>query len=170
MESPEERGQGEREREREREQGVVIGQGQRRSPKMQEAKERTKGQESLWLLEAPVRKMIRQMHTPAHTSQCWSRQTHGLGVCIWMHLVNSTCNSPSPGLPTPGVVKQDKSSRGSTDTTRTMASCQPPPLALFHPFPPSRPSSLAPAQMAACLKASLVEGAAPPCGYRRGGP
>ena len=34
-----------------------------------EAKERTKGKESLWLLEAPVRKMIRQMHTPARTSQ-----------------------------------------------------------------------------------------------------
>ena len=25
---------------------------------------------------------------------------HGLGVCIWMHLVNSTGNSPSPGQPT----------------------------------------------------------------------
>ena len=40
-----------------------------------EEKERTKGKESLWLLEAPVREMIRQMHTPVHTSQCWSRQT-----------------------------------------------------------------------------------------------
>ena len=29
---------------------------------------------------------------------------------MWMHLVNSTGNSPSPGQPTPGVVKQDKSS------------------------------------------------------------
>ena len=53
-------------------------------------------------------------------SQCWSRQTpHGLEVCIWMHLVNGTGNSPSPGQPTPGVVKQDKSSRGSVDTTQT---------------------------------------------------
>ena len=42
-----------------------------------------------------------QMHTPARTSQRWSRQTHhGLGVCIWMHLVNGTGNSPSPGRPT----------------------------------------------------------------------
>ena len=33
-----------------------------------------------------------------HWSACWSRQTqHGLGVCIWMHLVNGTGNSPSPG-------------------------------------------------------------------------
>ena len=29
----------------------------------------------LWLLEAPVRNMILQMHTPARTSQCWGRQT-----------------------------------------------------------------------------------------------
>ena len=45
----------------------------------------------LRLLEAPVRKIILQMHTPARSSQCWSLQTpHGLGVCIWMHLVNGT--------------------------------------------------------------------------------
>ena len=83
---------------------------------------------SLWLLEAPVRKIILQMHTPARTSQCWSRQTqHGLGVCIWMHLVNgtgNTGNSPSPGRPTPGVVKQDKSSGGSIDTTKTRSGPQ----------------------------------------------
>ena len=36
-----------------------------------------------------------------------------------MHLVNGTGNSPSPGRPTPGVVKQDKSSGGSVDTTKT---------------------------------------------------
>ena len=35
-----------------------------------------------------------------------------------MHLVNGTGNSPSPGRPTPGVVKQDKSSGGSADTTK----------------------------------------------------
>ena len=62
---------------------------------------------------------ILQMHTPVRSSQCWSRQTpHGLGVCIWMPLVNGTGNSPSLGQPTPGVVKQDKSSRGSVDTTK----------------------------------------------------
>ena len=70
-----------------------------------------------------------------------------------MRLVNGTGNSPSPGQPTPGAVKQDKSSGGSIDTTKTrsdpqrvrmssgerpigaakgkktntMASCQPPP-------------------------------------------
>ena len=36
-----------------------------------------------------------------------------------MHLVTGTGNSPSPGQPTPGVVKQDKSSGGSVDTTKT---------------------------------------------------
>ena len=41
-----------------------------------------------------------------------------------MHLVNSTGNSPSPGRPTPGVVKQDKSSRGSVDTTKTRSDAQ----------------------------------------------
>ena len=60
------------------------------------------------------------MPTPAHTSQCWSRQAqHGLRVCIWMQLVNGTGNNPSMGQPTPGVVKQDKSSRGSIDKTKT---------------------------------------------------
>ena len=44
-------------------------------PKIKEEKERTNGKESLWLLEAPVRKIILQMHTPARTSQCWGRQT-----------------------------------------------------------------------------------------------
>ena len=63
-----------------------------------EEKERTRGKESLWLLEAPVRKIILQMHTPARTSQCWSRQTQlGLGVCIRMRLVSG----PSLGQPTP---------------------------------------------------------------------
>ena len=33
-----------------------------------EVKERTKGKESLWVLEAPVRKMILQTHTAARTS------------------------------------------------------------------------------------------------------
>ena len=41
-----------------------------------------------------------------------------------MHLVNGTGNSPSPGQPTPGVVKQDKSSRGSVDTTKTRSDPQ----------------------------------------------
>ena len=54
----------------------------------------------MWLLEAPDRKIILQMHAPGRTSRCWSRQTpHGLGVCIKMHLVNST--GPSLAQTTP---------------------------------------------------------------------
>ena len=41
-----------------------------------------------------------------------------------MHLVNGTGNSPSPGRPTLGVVKQDKSSGGSVDTTKTRSGPQ----------------------------------------------
>ena len=41
-----------------------------------------------------------------------------------MHLVNGTGNSPSPGQPAPGVVKQDNSSRGSIDTTKTRSGPQ----------------------------------------------
>ena len=67
-----------------------------------------------------------QMHTPALTSRCWSRQTPAWtrGVFLWMHLANGTGNSPSPGRPTPAVVKQDKSSGGSVDTTKTRSGPQ----------------------------------------------
>ena len=122
MGSPEETGQGDGETQRE-----VTGQGRLRSPKLVQSAEggkgkERKGKESLWLLEAPVRRIILQMHTRARTSQCWSRQTQRrFGVCIWMHRVNGTGNRPSP---TPGVVKQNKSSRGSVDTTKTRSDPQ----------------------------------------------
>ena len=41
-----------------------------------------------------------------------------------MPLVNGMGNSTSPGQPTPGVVKQDKSSGGSVDTTKTLSDPQ----------------------------------------------
>ena len=41
-----------------------------------------------------------------------------------MHLVTGTGNSPSLGRPTPRVVKQDKSSGGSVDTTKTRSDPQ----------------------------------------------
>ena len=41
-----------------------------------------------------------------------------------MSLVNGTDNSPSAGRPTPGVVKQAKSSGGSVDTTNTRSGPQ----------------------------------------------
>ena len=50
----------------------------------------------------PPPQIILQMHTPARTSQCWSQKTPpGLGVCIWMHLVNGTGNSPVSGTAGP---------------------------------------------------------------------
>ena len=45
-------------------------------------------------------------------------------MCVWMPLVNGTGHSPSPERPTPGVVKQDKSSGGSVDTTKTRSGPQ----------------------------------------------
>ena len=79
----------------------------------------------LWLLEAPVRNMILQMHPPPPpVSAGVGNPPHGLGVCVWMHLVNGTGNSPSPGRPTPGVVQHDKSSGGSFDTTKTRSDPQ----------------------------------------------
>ena len=73
-EGGEETGQGERDEPRR-----VTGQGRPRSPKTVQSAEgeegKENGKESLWLLEAPVRKIILQMHTPARSSQCWSQQT-----------------------------------------------------------------------------------------------
>ena len=44
---------------------------------------------------APFKNSAPQAPTPPPPSS--------LGVCIWMHLVNGTGNSPSAGRPTPGV-------------------------------------------------------------------
>ena len=55
----------------------------------------------------------------AQVSAGVSKPPPGLGVCIGMPLVNGTGNSPSPGRPTPGVVKRGKSSGGSVGTTKT---------------------------------------------------
>ena len=63
-------------------------------------------------------------HRRAQVSAGVGKPPHGLGACIWMPLVNGTGNSPSPGRPTPGVVKRDKSSGGSVDTTKTRSGPQ----------------------------------------------
>ena len=75
---------------------------------------------TLWLLEAPVRKIILQMHTPARTSQCWSRQTPAWTRSVHLDAPGQRHGQqPVSGTADPGVVKQDKSSRGSVDTTKT---------------------------------------------------
>ena len=61
----------------------------------------------------PLRKITLQMHTPARTSQGWCWQTPA-----WTR----SANLEAP--PTPGVVKQDKSSGGSVDTTKTRSGPQ----------------------------------------------
>ena len=43
---------------------------------------------------------------------------------MWMHLVNGAGQQPVSGTVGPGVVKQDKSSRGSGDTTKTRSDPQ----------------------------------------------
>ena len=81
-----------------------------------EEKERTKGKESLWLLEAPVRNMILQMHKSVLESANPRMDSECASGCPW-----STARATAPYLrqPTPGVVKQDKSSGGSLDTTKS---------------------------------------------------
>ena len=85
-----------------------------------EEKERKKGKESLWLLEPLVRKIILQMHTPARTSQCWSRQTPARTRSVHLDAPGQRHGQqPVSGTADLGVVKQDKSSRGFVDTTKT---------------------------------------------------
>ena len=76
--------------------------------------------------EAPVRNMILQMHTPsAHKSVLGSANprmdSECASGCPWSP---ARATAPSPGRPTPGVVKQDKSSGGSVDTTKTRSGPQ----------------------------------------------
>ena len=80
----------------------------------------------MWLLEAPVRKIILQMHTPAHSSQCCMESANP----AWTRSVHPDApgqrhgQQPVSGTADPGVVKQDKSSRGSIDTTKTRSGPQ----------------------------------------------
>ena len=95
-EGPEETGHGERD-----EQGERTGQGRPCSPKTVQSAEGGEGKDKRERIIVVVRSPCQEnypadAHPSAH-SQCWSRQTQrGLGVCIWMHLVNGTGNSPSP--------------------------------------------------------------------------
>ena len=60
-----------------------------------------------------------QMHTPAHTSQCWSRQTPARTRSVHLDAPGQRhVQKPVSRTADPGVVKQDKSSRGSVDTTK----------------------------------------------------
>ena len=124
-EGGEETGQGERDEPRR-----VTGQGRPRSPKTVQSAKGEQGKEKRERIIVVVRSSCQEnCPADAHPSGAQvsagvSQPPHGLRVCIWMHLVNGTGNSPSPGRPTLGVVKQDKSSRGSVDTTKTRSDPQ----------------------------------------------
>ena len=64
-------------------------------------------------------------HPSAHKSVLESANpridSEGASGCPWS---TARTTAPSPGQPTPGVVKQDKSSRGSVDTTTTRSGPQ----------------------------------------------
>ena len=86
----------------------------------QEEKERTKGKESFVVVGSPRQerdpadahpgayKSVLESANPRMDSECASG-------CPWS---TARATAPSPGRPTPGVVKQDKSSGGSVDTTK----------------------------------------------------
>ena len=105
-------------------------QGRPRSPKPVQSAEGDQGKEkrerSIAVVRSPCQENYPADAHPqrAQVSAGVGKPPHGLGVCIWMHLVNGTGDSPSPGRRTPGVVKQNKSSRGSVDTTKTRSGPQ----------------------------------------------
>ena len=85
---------------------------------------------ALWRgIEAPPPPLVRSpcpehdpadAHPSAHKSVLESANpridSEGASGCPWS---TARATAPSPGRPTPGVVKQDKSSGGSVDTTKT---------------------------------------------------
>ena len=77
-----------------------------------------------WATPPPPKPVFRCTPQRAQVRAGVGKPPHGLGGCIGMPLVSGTGNSPSPGRPTPGVVKQDKSSGGSVDTTNTRSGPQ----------------------------------------------
>ena len=119
MESQEETGQGERET-----QGEVTGQGRPRTPKLVQSAEGGKGNDQRERIIVVVRTPCQEnypedAHTGAHKSVLgsanpawtWSVHLDAPGQRHGQKLVSRTAD--------PGVVKQDKSSRGSVDTTKT---------------------------------------------------
>ena len=103
--------------------------GRPRSPKTVQSAEGGEGKDNreriiCGCLEAPLREIL-QMHTPAHKSVLASANPRTDSACAsgcpWS---TARATAPSPGRPTPGVVKQDKSSEGSVDTTKTRSGPQ----------------------------------------------
>ena len=124
MESPEETGQGERETQEE-----TTGQGRLRLPKMVQSTGGGKGQDKRERIIVVVRSPCQEnypadAHTSAHKSvlelanPAWTWSVH-LDAPGQRH-----GQQPVSGTADPGVVKQDTSSRGCVDTTKTRSDPQ----------------------------------------------
>ena len=74
----------------------------------------------------PVRNMIPQMHTPSALKSVLESANSRMdsGCASGRTWSPARATAPSLGQPTPGVVKQDKSSGGSVDTTKTRSDPQ----------------------------------------------
>ena len=112
---PEAVGQGERET-----QGEVTGQGRPRSPKTVQSTEGGKRERIIVVARSPCQENYpADAHPSAHQSvlesanPAWTRSVH-LDAPGQRH-----GQQPVSGTADPGVVKQDNSSRGSVDTTKT---------------------------------------------------
>ena len=125
MGSPEETGPGGRET-----QGEVTGQGGPRSPKLVQRAKGGKGKDKRERIIVVVRRPCQgndpaDAHPSAHGSVLESANprmdSECASGCPWS---TARATAPSPGQPTPGVVKQDKSSGGSVDTTTTRSDPQ----------------------------------------------
>ena len=94
--------------------------------KNEEEKEKKNGKESFVAVRSPCQehdpadahasahKSVLESANPRMDSECASGCTGSM----------ARATAPSPGRPTPGVVKQDKSSGGSVDTTKTRSGSQ----------------------------------------------
>ena len=171
MESPEEPGQGEKVT-----QGEAMGQDRLRLPQMVPSAKGGKGKDKRERIIVVVRSPCQEKPADAHTSAqksmlesanlAWTRSVH-LDAPGQRH-----GQQPVSGSADPGVVKQDKSSRGSVDTTKRrsdpqrvgmnngerpmgaanykqtnhMASCQTPPLqaSCQAPSPPRKSGFVSP--------------------------
>ena len=124
-EVPEKAGHGERD-----EQGEITRQARPRSPKTVQSAEGGEGKDQRERIVVVVRSPCQEhdpadAHPSAHKSVLESanpRMDSGCASgCTWS---TARATAPSPGRPTPGVVKQDKSSGGSVDTTKTRSDPQ----------------------------------------------
>ena len=99
------------------------------SPQMVQGAKGGKGKDEreriIVVVRSPCQENPADAHTSAHKSVLKSANprtdSECASGCPWS---TARATAPSPGRPTPGVVKQDKSSGGSVDTTKTRSDPQ----------------------------------------------